>query len=60
MIKQILNFGDQGLICDFGDEVKKEINLKVISLFKIINFKIKNNEIHGIKNCTPSCLRNFL
>ena len=54
MIKQILNFGDQGLICDFGDEVKKEINLKVISLFKIINFKIKNNEIHGIKNCTPS------
>jgi len=23
MIKQILNFGDQGLICDFGDEVKK-------------------------------------
>ena len=54
MIKQILNFGDQGIICDFGDEVRKEINLKVISLFNIINAKIKNAEIVGIKNCIPS------
>jgi len=54
MIKQILNFGDQGIICDFGDEVRKEINLKVISLFNTINAKIKNAEIVGIKNCIPS------
>ena len=27
MIKQITCYGDSGVVCDFGDEVKKEINL---------------------------------
>ncbi|MBM5787015.1 MAG: allophanate hydrolase subunit 1, partial [Pelagibacterales bacterium] len=31
MIKKISNISDQGIICDFGDEVNKEINKKVIT-----------------------------
>ncbi len=54
MIKQITCYGDSGIICDFGDEVKKEINIKVIALFKILQQKIINQEIKGIKNCIPS------
>ena len=45
MIKQITCYGDSGVICDFGDEVKKEINIKVIALFKTLQQKIINQEI---------------
>jgi len=50
MIKNISNLGDAALYCDFGEEVNKETNSKVIKYFK--NLKKKN--IHGIINLTPS------
>ena len=47
MIKNISNLGDAALYCDFGKEVNKETNTKVINFFKnIINssiaFKLSN------------------
>ena len=36
MIKNISNLGDAALYCDFGSEVNKEINSKVIRYFKSI------------------------
>jgi KipI family sensor histidine kinase inhibitor len=50
MIKNISNLGDAALYCDFGKEVNKETNSKVINYFK--NLKVKN--IQGIINLTPS------
>jgi KipI family sensor histidine kinase inhibitor len=50
MIKNISNLGDAALYCDFGKEVNKETNSKVIKYFK--NLKEKN--IQGIINLTPS------
>ncbi len=50
MIKNISNLGDTALYCDFGKEVNKEINSKVIKYFK----NIKEKEIEGITNLTPS------
>jgi KipI family sensor histidine kinase inhibitor len=50
MIKNILNLGDAALYCDFGMEVNKETNSKVIKYFK--NLKKKN--IQEIINLTPS------
>ena len=50
MIKNISNLGDAALYCDFGSDVNKEINSKVIKYFK----NIKKKEIEGIINLTPS------
>ena len=50
MIKNILNLGDAALYCDFGNEVNKETNSRVIRYFK--NLREKN--IEGINNLTPS------
>ena len=50
MIKNISNLGDAALYCDFGTEVNKEINSKVIKLFETIREK----NIDGINNLTPS------
>ena len=50
MIKNISNLGDAALYCDFGSDVNKEINSKVIIYFK----NIKKKEIEGIINLTPS------
>ena len=50
MIKNISNLGDAALYCDFGSEVNKEINSKVIQLFK----NIKEKNIEGITNIAPS------
>jgi KipI family sensor histidine kinase inhibitor len=50
MIKNISNLGDAALYCDFGDEVNKEINSRVIKYFK----SIKEENIEGIQNLTPS------
>jgi inhibitor of KinA len=50
MIKNISNLGDAALYCDFGKEVNKETNYKVIKYFK--NLHEKN--IQGIINLTPS------
>ena len=50
MIKNIINLGDAALYCDFGTEVNKEINSKVINYFK----NLKKNKISGVINITPS------
>ena len=50
MIKNISNLGDAALYCDFGTEVNKEINSKVIQYFK----SIQKENIDGINNLTPS------
>ena len=50
MIKNISNLGDVALYCDFGTEVNKETNSKVIKYFR----NIKKKDIHGIINLTPS------
>ena len=33
MFKKLNNIGDCGIICDFGEEVNREINTSVIKLF---------------------------
>ena len=50
MIKNISNLGDAALYCDFGMEVDKDTNEKVIKYFK----NIKEKKIKGIINITPS------
>ena len=50
MIKNISNLGDAALYCDFGKEVNKEINSKVVKYFK----EIKKKNIQGIINLAPS------
>ncbi len=50
MIKNISNLGDAALYCDFGSEVNKEINSKVIRFFK----SIQKENIDGVNNLTPS------
>ena len=50
MIKNISNLGDAALYCDFGTEINKDINSKVIKLFETIREK----NIEGINNLTPS------
>jgi len=50
MIKNISNLGDSALYCDFGKDINKEINSKVINYFK----NIKNSQISGITNIVPS------
>ena len=50
MIKNISNLGDAALYCDFGKEVDKDTNTKVIKYFR----SIKKEKIDGINNLTPS------
>jgi inhibitor of KinA len=54
MIKNIFEYGDQAILIDFGDEIKKEINQNVIFIFKTLKKIIKENQIKGIENLTPS------
>tara|TARA_B100000029_G_scaffold281907_1_gene275930 strand:- start:517 stop:1197 length:681 start_codon:yes stop_codon:yes gene_type:complete len=50
MIKNISNLGDTALYCDFGKEVNKELNQKVIHYFNTL----RNKKFQGITNITPS------
>ena len=50
MIKNISNLGDAALYCDFGNNVNKATNTEVIKYYQ----NIKNSNIHGINNLTPS------
>ena len=50
MIKNISNLGDAALYCDFGQEVNKDTNTKVIRNFK----GIQKKNIQGVNNLTPS------
>ena len=50
MIKNIVNLGDAALYCDFGNEVNKEINSKVIRYFNTLKYK----KLKGVTNLSPS------
>ena len=50
MIKNISNLGDAALYCDFGTEVNKDTNSKVIKYFR----SLKKKDIKGVLNLTPS------
>ena len=50
MIKNIINLGDAAIYCDFGSEVNKELNSKVIKYFRTL----KQKNINGITNLAPS------
>ena len=50
MIKNISNLGDAALYCDFGQEVNKDTNTKVIRYFQ----SIQKKNIQGVNNLTPS------
>jgi len=50
MIKNIVNLGDAALYCDFGNEVNKEINSKVIRYFTTLKYK----KLKGVTNLSPS------
>ena len=54
MIKNISNLGDAAIYCDFGKEVNKNINSNVISYFKHLQELVKEKNIEGITNLTPS------
>ena len=36
MFKKLSNIGDSGIVCDFGDEVSKKMNVEVIKLFHYV------------------------
>ncbi|WP_440672473.1 allophanate hydrolase subunit 1 [Candidatus Pelagibacter sp. HIMB1715] len=50
MIKNISNLGDAAVYCDFGVEVNKSVNSKVIKYFKAL----KKENVESINNLTPS------
>ena len=54
MIKNILNLGDAAVYCDFGSEVNETINTNVIDYFNHLSKLVKEENIHGITNLTPS------
>jgi allophanate hydrolase subunit 1 len=54
MFKKLNNIGDNGIVCDFGNEVSQEINAKVIELFQYIKKDKSLEKQVGILNCTPS------
>ena len=50
MIKNIVNLGDAAIYCDFGNEVNKDVNSKVIKYFRTL----KNKNLKGVTNLSPS------
>ena len=54
MIKNISNLGDTAVYCNFGSEVNESINANVIDYFNHLSKLIKEKEVEGITNLTPS------
>ena len=54
MFKKLNNIGDCGIVCDFGEEVNREINNNVIKLFHYIKEEVSKGALNGILNYTPS------
>ena len=54
MVKNISNLGDTAVYCDFGSEVNESINANVIDYFNHLSKLIKEKEVEGITNLTPS------
>ena len=50
MIKNIVNLGDAAAYCDFGEEVTRSVNSKVIKYFRTL----KNKNLKGVTNLAPS------
>ena len=54
MFKKLNNIGDCGIVCDFGEEVNREINSNVIKLFRHVKEEVLKGNLNGILNYTPS------
>ena len=54
MFKKLNNIGDCGIVCDFGEEVNREINTSVIKLFDHVKKEVLKGNLDGILNYTPS------
>ena len=54
MFKKLNNIGDCGIVCDFGNEVNREINTGVIKLFHHVKKETLQGNLKGILNYTPS------
>ncbi len=54
MFKKLNNIGDCGIVCDFGNEVNREINTSVIKLFYHVKKEVFQGNLKGILNYTPS------
>ena len=54
MFKKLNNIGDCGIVCDFGEEVNREINTNVIQLFHHVREQVLKGNLKGILNYTPS------
>ncbi|WP_415313965.1 allophanate hydrolase subunit 1 [Candidatus Pelagibacter sp. Uisw_106] len=54
MVKNISNLGDTAVYCDFGSGVNESINANVIDYFNHLSKLIKEKEVDGITNLTPS------
>jgi len=54
MFKKLNNIGDCGIVCDFGEEVNREINTSVIKLFQHVKKEVLKGNLSGILNYTPS------
>ena len=54
MFKKLSNIGDCGIVCDFGDEVNRQINMNVIKLFHHVRTQVLEGNLKGILNYTPS------
>ena len=54
MLKNILYLGDASAYCDFGSEVNRHVNSRVINYFTKIKELQKQKKIDGITNLTPS------
>ena len=54
MFKKLSNIGDCGIVCDFGEEVNREINSNVIKLFHHVKKEVSKGNLLGILNYTPS------
>ena len=54
MLKKLSNIGDCGIVCDFGNEVNRSININVIKLFHHVKKEFLKGNLNGILNYTPS------
>ncbi len=45
MFKKLNNIGDCGVVCDFGEEVSRSVNINVIKLFHHIKKEVSNGNL---------------
>ena len=54
MIKKVEQISEQAFLLDFGNDISKKTNKRVINFFYFIINKIKSNNYLNLKNCVPS------